>query len=73
MADHIEITDHVELAGLSAVGKDIKTPGRYGGYPLTPIIDFFKWRSLLPKIPSLLKRVSRLEKTLNKILEKKHK
>ncbi len=70
VTDHIEITDHVELAALSIVTKNINTSGQYGGYPLTSLTDFFKWRSLLPKIPTLLKRISKIEKSLEKAIKK---
>ena len=63
---HIEITDNVQLAGVTGVSKSIKEPGQYGGYPLTPIKGFLKWRATLPRVPELLKRVSRLEKLLKK-------
>lgn len=72
VTDHVEITDHVQLAGLSVVSKNIKTPGRYGGYPLTPLTDSLKWRALLPKVPQFMKRISQLEKVLNKILKEKN-
>lgn len=61
---HVRVGDNVQLAGLSAVGKDIEKPGQYGGYPLLPIRDHFKATALISHLPEIKRNLKRVMKSL---------
>jgi len=63
---HVKICAGVQLAGLSAITKDITEPGAYGGYPLQPIKAFLRTTSSMAHLPGLRRRLADLEK---KVLE----
>ena len=59
VSDHIVITDDVQLAGRSAVGKDILKPGAYGGlFVIQPFRDFLRSYASLAHLPHLRKEWS---------------
>jgi len=62
----VKICAGVQLAGLSAITKDITEPGAYGGYPLQPIKAFLRTTSSMAHLPGLRRRLADLEK---KVLE----
>lgn len=61
---HIEITDHVNVAGLSGVSNDVLQPGQYGGYPLQPLRDFLKVKASSVHVPELRKQMNRVLRKL---------
>ena len=65
---HIQITDNVQLAGLSGVHRDIKESGQYGGYPLEPLKKFLKTKASLVHVPKLRKQINQLLKLIKKEL-----
>jgi len=64
VTDHVKICPGVQLGGLSAVTKDIETPGAYGGYPLQPMKQFLRTTSSLAHLPEMRKTLAALEKRL---------
>ncbi len=61
---HIEITDHVNVAGLSGISNDVLKPGQYGGYPLQPLRDFLKVKATSVHLPELRKQMNRVLRKL---------
>lgn len=61
ISDHIEICDHVQVAGLSKVVKNITQPGVYGGNPLEPLKDFLRTTQNLKHLTSMRKKLRRLK------------
>jgi UDP-3-O-[3-hydroxymyristoyl] glucosamine N-acyltransferase len=59
--DHVTICPGVQLAGLSAVNKDVTEPGAYGGHPLQPMKKYLKTVSCLPHLPDMRKALAALE------------
>jgi UDP-3-O-[3-hydroxymyristoyl] glucosamine N-acyltransferase len=57
---HIKITNNVQLAALSGVGKNIDQPGQYGGNPLLPLQEFIKTKVALTHLTEMRKQVNRL-------------
>lgn len=57
---HITIGDNVNLAALSAVGKDIPGPGRFGGLPLLPLQQHLKVKAAMVQLPEIRKQLKRV-------------
>ena len=72
VSDHIVITDGVQLAGRSAVRKNILKPGAYGGFfTIQPLRDFLRSYASLPHLPRLRKEWNRFyNKKTGKEIEK---
>lgn len=62
ISGHLSICDDVHIGGLSGVTKDIKEPGKYGGYPLQSLQNSLKSLATLPSLPEMRKKISELEK-----------
>lgn len=70
IADHVEITDNVMIAGLSAVTNDISEAGQYGGYPLQSLKDSLKTLANTVHLTQIRKQLGRIVKHLNLSEEK---
>lgn len=64
---HVSITDNVQVATRGGVSKPIKTPGAYGGGPVSPIHEFNKRQVLLRKIEIYVKKIKELEKRIENL------
>lgn len=65
VADHVNITDNVMIAGLSGVTNDISEAGQYGGYPLQPLKDSLKTLANTIHLTKIRKQLGRIVKHLN--------
>ncbi|HEY8270735.1 MAG TPA: UDP-3-O-(3-hydroxymyristoyl)glucosamine N-acyltransferase [Pseudobdellovibrionaceae bacterium] len=70
VADHVDITDNVMIAGLSAVTNDISEAGQYGGYPLQSLKDSLKTLANTVHLTKMRKQIGRIVKHLNLSEEK---
>ena len=61
---HIEITDNVQLAGLSAVTKGITQPGQYGGFPLMPLAHYLKTKAAIAQLVKMRHQLKLISKKL---------
>lgn len=61
---HVEICDNVQIAGLSAVSKNITVPGQYGGNPLQPLQQFIKVKAATTHLPEMRRQIQRILKHL---------
>lgn len=64
VSDHVEITDHVVLAGKSTVVKDIVKKGAYGGYPLQPLREYLKNVANIAELTTMRKQIAYIMKHL---------
>jgi UDP-3-O-[3-hydroxymyristoyl] glucosamine N-acyltransferase len=64
-ADHLEIADGARFTGRAAAGH-VRTyeKGDYTGYPARPISQWKREQVMIRKLPSVLKRLRALEKTI---------
>jgi UDP-3-O-[3-hydroxymyristoyl] glucosamine N-acyltransferase len=65
IAGHLKICDQVQIAGVSAVTKDITKPGQYGGYPLQPLKDSLRSLASLASLPEMRKMLAEISKKVN--------
>jgi UDP-3-O-[3-hydroxymyristoyl] glucosamine N-acyltransferase len=70
LAGHLKIGDHVTLATRTGVMEDIPEKGVYWGSPSSPMSVEMKNVAAYRQLPDMIKRLRRLEKTLEK-MEKK--
>lgn len=61
---HIEVCDNVQLAALSAVGKEITRPGQYGGVPLQPLQQFLKMKAAMVHLPEMRRQIGKILRKL---------
>ncbi len=71
VAGHIEITDNVQVAALSAISKSVLKPGQYGGSPLQPLQAFLKTKAALAHLPQMQKAIKKISKHLGLTDEEK--
>lgn len=65
---HIEVADGSQFQGQSGVGSSITQPnGKYFGTPAIGFVDYIKSYSVFKLLPELEKKISRLEKELERI------
>ena len=57
-AGHLEICDNVQIAGVSAVSKDITEPGQYGGSPLMPLQQHLKMKAAMVHLADMRKQLN---------------
>lgn len=57
---HVVVCDNVQLAGLSAISKDVTKPGQYGGFPLMPLKQYMKSRATIAKLPEMRKQLTQI-------------
>jgi UDP-3-O-[3-hydroxymyristoyl] glucosamine N-acyltransferase len=70
LSDHVEVADEVVLGGKTGVTKDIDNPGEYWGTPAKPIRDQIRMMLLSAKLPDIIARLERIEKTLESLRSK---
>ncbi len=63
-AGHLEICDNVQIAGVSAVSKDITEPGQYGGNPLMPLQQHLKMKAAMVHLADMRKQLNSVLKKL---------
>tara|TARA_B100001248_G_scaffold262698_1_gene261068 strand:+ start:1828 stop:2844 length:1017 start_codon:yes stop_codon:yes gene_type:complete len=56
----VNITDNVQVAGISVVDKDIKESGAYGGHPLQTMRDYLKTSMSLSKLANYRKQIQKI-------------
>ena len=66
VTDHVHLCGGVQLAGLSAVTKNITEPGVYAGHPLQPLKAFLRTTASLVHLPGIRKRLADLEQQVGK-------
>jgi UDP-3-O-[3-hydroxymyristoyl] glucosamine N-acyltransferase len=64
VADHVNITDYVQLGGRSGVTNDIPLKGAYGGYPIQPMKEYLKTTVLVGKLSEMYQKIQKLSKKL---------
>jgi UDP-3-O-[3-hydroxymyristoyl] glucosamine N-acyltransferase len=57
-AGHLEICDNVQIAGVSAVSKNITEPGQYGGNPLMPLQQHLKMKAAMVHLAAMRKQLN---------------
>jgi UDP-3-O-[3-hydroxymyristoyl] glucosamine N-acyltransferase len=57
---HIKVGDHVRVAALSAISKDLDQPGEYGGVPLVPLQRHLRIKAAMAHLPEMRKQLDRL-------------
>jgi len=67
VAGHLKIGDNVTLGPKSGVAHDIPSGKIMGGAPAVPQGTFMRTVALMPRFPELFKRLSRLEKIIEKL------
>jgi len=70
LSDHVSVGDRVTLAAKSAALRDIESNSIYGGIPALPLSTWKRSVTILPKLPSLARKVRDLENRLNDIEKK---
>lgn len=70
LSDHVEVADDVVLGGKTGVTKDIDNPGEYWGTPAKPIREQIRMMLLSAKLPDIIARLERIEKTLESLRPK---
>ena len=63
---HLSIGDNVQVGAQSGVSKDIPSNRQVKGYPAIPLKDFLKLQVLFTKLPEIYKRLTSVEKSLEK-------
>ena len=61
-AGHLTIGDGVKVAAQSGIHGDLEAGGTYGGYPAVPMPQWRRAMAAVAKLPTLLRRVRRLER-----------
>lgn len=61
---HLKVGDGVQVAGLSAISKDVLEPGEYAGVHLHSLRDEMRMRAAMRELPGLLKQIKRIIKHL---------
>ena len=67
VAGHLHIGDNVTLGPQSGVAQDIPSNTVMGGAPAVPQGTYMRTLALMPRFPELFKRLSRVEKLLEKL------
>lgn len=65
VADHVNISNHVTLAGASVVLSDIPEEGQYGGHPLVPMRDYLRSLAQLKKLSASMAELRQQISTIN--------
>jgi UDP-3-O-[3-hydroxymyristoyl] glucosamine N-acyltransferase len=65
ISDHVEIADGVVITAKTGVGGDIRKRGVYSGYFARDRAEALRAQSLHYRLPELLERIRRIERTLN--------
>lgn len=71
VADHTIVGDRVMAGGKAVITKDVEPGKIIAGFNAMPIRDWLKVQAILPKLPELRKAVSRLEKQIEEMKDKK--
>ncbi len=66
---HISVTDGVNVAAFSGVLQPVDKPGQYGGYPLQPLQDYLKTRSLSTRLPEMRRQILDLKQKVENLLK----
>ncbi len=69
VSGHLHIGDNVTIGPQSGVVRDIEANQTVGGNPPVPQRDFLRTLTLMPRFPELFTRLSKVEKTLAKLME----
>ncbi len=64
VTDHVHVGDDVIVGGRSTITNDVKTPGRYGGYPLQPLKSYLRNLALQTHLVDIRKDLQRALKAL---------
>lgn len=64
LSDHVSVGDDITLGGRTGVTQDLTEPGTYFGLPARPIGEALRSLMLVTKLPELVQRVRKLEKSL---------
>ena len=67
IAGHLHIGDNVTLGPQSGVAQDIPSDTVMGGSPAVPQGTYMRTLALMPRFPELFKRLSKVEKLLEKL------
>ncbi len=64
--DHIKIGNGAMIGAQSGIGSDIPGGQAYSGSPAIPHVSWLRSQSIYAKLPEVIKRLQKLEKTLHK-------
>jgi UDP-3-O-[3-hydroxymyristoyl] glucosamine N-acyltransferase len=64
IAGHVTIGDGATIGPYSGVPRDVPKNARMGGIPAMEGSTYFRWLSVMPKVPDMYKRLNALEKEL---------
>jgi len=67
---HINICDNVTIAAKAGVTKTIKKSGIYGGFPVSPIVEYRKRHALLRKLEHFSKEIQELKNQVAQLHQK---
>jgi UDP-3-O-[3-hydroxymyristoyl] glucosamine N-acyltransferase len=69
LAGHLQIGDNVMVGAQSGVGHDLSSGQAYSGSPAIPHREWLRMVTAMPKVPEMRKRLTEMEKLLNRIEE----
>ncbi len=65
--DHLQVADHVKVAGRGGVMQNIEEGGMYAGFPTRPYLDWQKASAMFYKTDDQRKKLSALEKRVREL------
>lgn len=67
-AGHLTVGEKTQVAAKSGIPNDVPANSVIGGYPAVDIFSWRRYSAALPKLPGLIRRVRRLEQSLERLL-----
>ena len=65
--DHLQVADHVKVAGRGGVSQNIDEAGLYAGYPTRPFLEWQKASAMFYKTDDQRKKLTALEKRVKEL------
>jgi UDP-3-O-[3-hydroxymyristoyl] glucosamine N-acyltransferase len=63
-AGHLNVGDRAQIAAQSGIHRDVPAGQQYGGYPAVEVRRWRRMSTALPRLPMLLRRMRRVERSL---------
>lgn len=67
-AGHLTVGEHTRVAAKTGIPNDVPAKSVIAGYPAVDILSWRRYVAALPKLPELVRRVRRLERTITDVL-----
>jgi UDP-3-O-[3-hydroxymyristoyl] glucosamine N-acyltransferase len=67
VGDHVTLGDQVTLTARTGAFRDLEGNNVYGGHPATPLGEWKRYVTVLPKLPDLARKIRELEVRLKEI------